>query len=223
MIRDELMTIFIAGHETVALALTWTLYRLSRHQPIRQHVQREVDQVLQGKTPTLADLPKLAYSLQVFKESLRFYPPGHVMIRMAARDTELGGYRVPKGAYVLIDEYAMHHHPNCFSNPQVFDPARFTAENESLLPKYAYFPFGTGPRVCIGQHFALMEAQLVLAILNQCVEFELEQDRSVGLKPELTLHTDGPIPAILQHRNIHLPDASSGKMLTATPYGTARR
>lgn len=164
-------------------------------------MQREVDEVLQGRTPTIADLSKFSYSLQVFKESLRFYPPGHVMIRMAARDTDLGGYRVPKGAYVLIDEYAMHHRPDYFSNPQVFDPARFTAENESLLPKHAYLPFGTGPRVCIGQHFALMEAQLVLAILNQRVEFELEQDQPVKPKAELTLHTEGPMPASVHHRS----------------------
>lgn len=201
MIRDELMTIFIAGHETVAQALTWTLYRLSKHAPIRRHVQRELDEVLQGRTPTLADLPKLSYSLQVFKESLRFYPPGHVMIRMSVRESELGGYKVPNGAYVLIDEYAMHHRPDYFSSPQVFDPARFTAENENLLPKYAYLPFGTGPRVCIGQHFALMEAQLVLAILNQRVEFKLEQDRPVKPKAELTLHTDAAIPAIVRSRS----------------------
>jgi cytochrome P450 len=162
-----------------------------------------VDEVLQGRTPTFAALPKLTYSLQVFKESLRFYPPGHVIIRMAARDTDLSGYEVPKGAYVLIDEYAMHHRPDYFSTPQVYDPARFTVENESLLPKCAYLPFGTGPRVCIGQHFALMEAQLVLAILNQRVEFELEQERSVKPKAELTLHTDGAIPAIVHYHRQH--------------------
>ncbi len=201
LIRDELMTIFIAGHETVAQALTWTLYRISKHAPIRRRVQREVDDVLQDRTPMLADLSKLSYSLQVFKEGLRFYPPGHVMIRMAARDTELGGYKVPGGAYVLIDEYAMHHKPDYFSKPQVFDPARFTAKNENLLPKFAYLPFGTGPRVCIGLHFALMEAQLVLGILNQRVEFELEQDQPVKPKAELTLHTDGAIPAIVRCRN----------------------
>lgn len=123
------------------------------------------------------------------------------MIRMSVRDTELAGYLVPHGAYVLIDEYAMHHRPDYFSDPQTFDPSRFTPENENLLPKFAYLPFGTGPRVCIGQHFALMEAQLVLASLNQRVQFELEQDRSVKPKAELTLHTDGSIPAIVHHRS----------------------
>ena len=201
LIRDELMTIFIAGHETVALALTWTLYRLSKHKPMRTRVQREVDEVLQGRVPTLADLPGLTYSLQVFKEILRFYPPAHVMIRMSVRDTELGGYMVPRGAYVLIDEYAMHHRPDYFNDPQIFDPARFTTENESRLPRFAYLPFGTGPRVCIGQHFALMEAQLALAILNQRVEFRLEQDRPVKPKAELTLHTDGTIPAAVFYRS----------------------
>jgi cytochrome P450 len=200
LIRDELMTIFIAGHETVALALTWTLYRLSKHAPIRRRVQREVDEVLQGRVPTLTDLPALIYSLQVFKESLRFYPPGHVMIRMSTRNTELGGYKVPKRAFVLIDEYAMHHRPDYFKDPHIFDPARFTPENEAELPRFAYLPFGTGPRVCIGQHFALMEAQLVLAILNQRAEFQLEQVRTVRPKAELTLHTDRGIPASVHLR-----------------------
>lgn len=215
LIRDELMTIFIAGHETVALALTWALYRLSRHAPIRERVQREVDEVLQERIPTLADLPHLPYSLQVFKESLRFYPPGHVMVRMAVRDTELGGYKVPRGAYVLIDAYAMHHRPDYFSNPQVFDPARFTPESENMLAKFAYLPFGTGQRVCIGQHFALMEAQLVLAILNQRVELELAQDRPVKPKAELTLHTDGPIAAVVRTRNIRMSSSNFSSLLTA--------
>lgn len=214
-IRDELMTIFIAGHETVALALTWTLYRLSRHEPIGRHVQQEVDEVLRGNTPSLADLPQLAYSLQVFKESLRFYPPGHVMIRMAVQDTTLGGYRVPKGAFVLIDAYAMHHRPDYFTRPHVFDPNRFTPENEGQLPRFAYLPFGTGPRVCIGQHFALMEAQLVLAILVQHVEFHLQLKQPVRPKAELTLRTNGPVPAIVHHRG----DPSSDRL---SPTGRAR-
>lgn len=201
-IRDELMTIFIAGHETVALALTWTLYRLARHAPIRERVQQEADRALAGRTPTLEDLPRLPHALQVFKESLRFYPPGHVLIRMAMRDTTLGGYSIPKGAFVLIDAYAMHHRPDYFPNPQLFSPERFTLENESLLPRYGYLPFGTGPRVCIGQHFALMEAQLVLAVLAQRVELELRSEKTVRPKAELTLRTDGPVLTIVHHRGM---------------------
>jgi cytochrome P450 len=201
LIRDELMTIFIAGHETVALALTWTLYRTARHEQLLRHVQKEVDEALKGQTPTLADLPRLPYAMQVFKESLRFYPPGHVMIRMAVRDTTLGGYRVPNGAFVLIDAYAMHHRPDYFPNPHMFDPARFTPENEAQLPRFAYLPFGTGPRVCIGQHFALMEAQLVLGILIQRVEFKLELSKPIRPKAELTLRTNGPMPATVHRRS----------------------
>lgn len=199
-IRDELMTIFIAGHETVALALTWTLYRMARHRPIGEQVRAEADGVLGGSTPTLASLPPLRYALQVFKESLRFYPPGHVMIRMAVRDTTIGGYRVPEGAIVLLDAYAMHHRPDYFPRPEQFNPQRFTAENESRLPRYAFLPFGTGPRVCIGQHFALMEAQLILATLAQKVQLEMESAQPVKVKAELTLRPSGPVRARVQHR-----------------------
>lgn len=199
-IRDELMTIFIAGHETVALALTWTQYRLARHTPIRERMQQEADQALAGRIPTLEDLPNLPYALQVFKETLRFYPPGHVMIRMAVRDTTLGGYHVPRGAFVLLDAYAMHHRPDYFADPQLYDPQRFTAENEDALPRYAYLPFGTGPRVCIGQHFALMEAQLVLAVLTERVELTLGSDKAVQPRAELTLRTSGPVAAVVHRR-----------------------
>lgn len=200
-VRDEVMTIFIAGHETVALALSWTLYRLACHPGIQRRAQREVDAVLNGHTPRLDDLSHLPFILQVFKESLRFYPPGHVIIRMAVRDTTLGGYRVPSGAIVLLDAYAMHHRPDYFPHPAKFDPERFTPQNENSIPRFAYLPFGTGPRVCIGRHFAVMEANLILSILVQHIHFERAFTYPIKPHAELTLRPGTPITEVIRFRD----------------------
>lgn len=162
-LRDEAMTIFLAGHETTANALTWTFYLLSQHPEIEAKVFEEVDRVLAGRAPTLADLPKLTYLEKVLKEAMRLYPPASGLNREPIEDVELGGYHLPKGAFVVVSMYSLHRTPAYFPEPEKFDPERFSPENEAKIPKYAYLPFGGGPRVCIGNMFAEMEARLILA------------------------------------------------------------
>jgi cytochrome P450 len=167
-LRDEAMTIFLAGHETTANALTWTFYLLSQHPDVEAKVHAELDRVLGGRAPTLADLPQLTYLEQVLKESMRLYPPASGLSREPIEDVTLGEYHLPKGAFVIASMYSLHRNPRYFPEPEQFDPERFSPENEAKLPKYAYLPFGGGPRVCIGNMFAEMEARLVLAtILNR--------------------------------------------------------
>jgi cytochrome P450 len=172
-IRDEALTLFGAGHETTATALTWAWYLLTQHPAVYDKVIQEVDSVLQGRTPTYADLVRLPYTLQVLKETIRLYPPAYAVGRTALHDMEIGGYPIPKGNSLVISIYAIHRRADVFPDPEKFDPERFTPENEKRLPRYAYMPFGAGLRICIGNHFALMEGHLVLATLAQRVRFEL--------------------------------------------------
>ena len=138
-----------------------------------------MDTVLGGRTPTLADLPNLPYALQVFKEAMRLYPPADVVTRTALRDVTVGGYRFRKKADRAVADLAMHRRPDFFPDPERFDPDRFTPEAEKRLPRHAYMPFGAGPRVCIGNHFALMEGQLILAALAQHLRFDLVPGQEV--------------------------------------------
>lgn len=177
---DESLTLFGAGHETTATALAWTWYLLASHPEIYKKVQIEVDTVLQGRTPTYADLVHLPFCLQVFKETMRLYPPAYVTSRVALHDVDIDGYTVRKGKDIaLVSSYAMHRRSDYYPEPETFDPERFTPENEKQLPRYAYMPFGAGPRICIGNHFAMMEGHLLLATLAQRVTFELVPDQRI--------------------------------------------
>jgi cytochrome P450 len=169
----ECMTLFGAGHETTATALSWTWYLLCQHPEIYQKVQLEVDSVLQGRTPTYEDLARLPYCLQVFKEAMRLYPPAYLLSRRALCEVEIDGYHVPKDMVVLYAPYTLHRREEYFPEPEKFDPERFTPEREKQLPRYAYLPFGAGPRICIGMYFAMMEGHLLLATLAQRVNFSL--------------------------------------------------
>ncbi len=162
-LRDEVMTLFFAGHETTANTLTWAWYLLSQHPEARTKLWQEVDSVLEGRAPTLADLSKLPYTDQIIKESLRLYPPAPGMNREPVEDVTIGGYTVPKGVQLSLSIYAMQRSDRYFDHPEDFDPERFSPEREKQIPRYAYLPFGGGPRVCIGNMFAMMEARLVLA------------------------------------------------------------
>lgn len=164
-LRDESLTLFGAGHETTATALTWNWYLLATHPDSYQKVLQEVDTVLQGRTPTYSDLAHLPYSLQVFKEALRMYPPAYAMTRVALHDLEIDGYPVRKRQMVLIPIYAIHRRPDYYPDPEMFRPDRFAPENEKQLPRHAYMPFGAGARICIGNHFAMMEGHLLLVTL----------------------------------------------------------
>ena len=171
-VRDEAMTIVLAGHETTANALAWSFHLLAQHPTARARLEREVDAALGGRSPTLADLPKLPYALQVFKEAMRLYPPAYVFSRRPVRDVTLGGHHVPKGQMVLFNVAGMHRMARYYPEPHRFDPDRFTPAAEKALPRQAFMPFGAGSRVCIGNHFALMEGQLVLAALTQRLRFD---------------------------------------------------
>ena len=187
-LRDEAVTLFAAGHETTSNALTWTWYALSQNPDIEAKLHDEVDRVLAGRAPTLADLDKLPYTLMVLKESMRLYPPAWLLnSRKALEDVVIGGYHIPAGATVFVSPYAMHRNPRYFDDPLRFDPERFTPEREKAISRYAYFPFGGGPRVCIGNSFALMEAHLIIAAVAQRYRLSLMPDQRVDIEPMITM------------------------------------
>jgi len=203
-LRDECLTFFNAGHDTTATALTWSWYLLASHPEVYHMMQQEIDTVLQDRSPTYADLARLPFTLQVFKESMRLYPPAYLVSRTALHDTELCGYPIRKGDAVIAGIYAMHHRPDYFHDPEAFYPERFAPEQEKQLPRSAYIPFGGGPRICIGNHFALMEGQLLLATLAQRVTFELAPNLSLELDPNksLTMRTKNTIKMIVHRRSV---------------------
>jgi cytochrome P450 len=187
-LRDEVATLFAAGHETTSNALSWTWFLLAQHPEVEAKLHAELDEVLAGRQPTLADLPNLPYSLQIIKEAMRLYPPAWILNgRTTLEDVEIGGYIVPKGSTVFVSPYVMHRLPQYFEKPEAFTPERFTPEFEKSLPKFAYMPFGGGTRVCIGNAFAMMEAQLLLASIAQKYRLAIAQREPVRYKAQITL------------------------------------
>jgi cytochrome P450 len=186
-LRDEVTTMFLAGHETTANALAWTFYLLSTHPDIERRVRAELDAVLGGTPPRMSDLPRLPYLLQVIKESMRLYPPAWMIDRRTIADDEILGYRIKKGTLVLVSPYVSHRNPGFWPNPEGFDPDRFTPANEESRPRYAYFPFGGGPRQCIGNAFAMMEAQLIVAAVLQRFRPWLVPGHPVAIETLITL------------------------------------
>ncbi len=182
-VRDELLTLFVAGHETTATGLAWSIYLASRHPKTYAALEAEVDAL--GHEPTLADLPKLGLCLRVFKEALRLYPPVYMFGRDTNRAVSVGGYELPKNTNFLVSPWALHRKASLWPDPLVFDPDRFLPEAEAKRNRYAYLPFGAGPRTCIGNHFAYMEAQLALAVLLRRYRFESLRDDEPF--PEATL------------------------------------
>lgn len=170
-VRDEVLTLFVAGHETTATGLAWTLYAAVRDGTIYARMREEVDAL--GKRPTLDDLPRLGYCLRAFKEALRVYPPVYMFGRDATCDVTVAGFELPRRTNVMICPWAMHHAEHVWPAPERFDPDRFSPEQEASRHRYAYLPFGAGPRICLGNHFAYMEAQLALAVLLSHYDFEL--------------------------------------------------
>jgi len=200
-VRDEAMTIFIAGHETTANALSWTFYLLGRHPAARTRLEGELAATLAGRTPTLADLPRLPYTLQVFKEAMRLYPPAYLTTRRALRDIMIGDVPVKKNEVVMLNIAGLHRRKAHFPEPHRFDPDRFAPEAEKKLPRLAFMPFGAGPRVCIGNHFALMEGHLVLATLAQRLRFDPQPgSRRVDPEPLVTLRPGGGMPMLVTRR-----------------------
>jgi cytochrome P450 len=186
-LRDECVTLLLAGHETTALALSWTLYLLAQNPEVTAQLHAELDAVLAGRLPTLDDVPRLAFTAKVLKESMRLYPPAWGVVRMCPDECTLGDFRIPKRASVIVSQYVMHRDPRFFPEPTRFDPSRWTESFERDLPRFAYFPFGGGPRLCIGASFATMEATLVLAILAQRFRFHVDPTCEVVPQPSITL------------------------------------
>jgi cytochrome P450 len=189
-LRDEILTLIIAGHETVASALTWTWYLLSQHPGVQSQLQEEHTSSLQGRIPTALDLPKLPFTRMVFEEALRLYPPAWIITRKSLNDDRITcGYdfRIPPGALVVISPYLIHRHPDYWENPDQFDPARFSEGSTAARPRHVFIPFGGGPRLCIGEYFATVEAQLVLATVSQHYQLELVPGQQVDPEPLVTL------------------------------------
>jgi cytochrome P450 len=190
-LRDEVITLIGAGTETSALALSWTWYLLAQHPAVAQRVQAEVDAVLGGRPPTLQDLPQLAYCRMVLDEALRLYPPSAVLPRQANSDDVIGGYAVPRDALVLMSQYVTHRHPDFWPEPEQFRPQRFAPQCIATRHRFAYFPFGEGPRVCIGKPFALMEMHLALATIAQAYTLHMVSQRPVVPVLDTTLRPHG--------------------------------
>jgi cytochrome P450 len=200
-VRDEVMIMFLAGHETVATALSWTWFLLGQHPQSEAKFHAELAEVLPGRrSATAEDFPRLAYTRQVVNESLRLYPPLWLISRRAITDCEIGGYNVPAGTIVLMSQWVLHRDPKLFENPSQFLPERWTPQFESSLPKISYFPFGGGVRRCIGDGFALLELVLGLATIGQRWRFRIEDPNRVVPRPALTLRLKNGLPVTLERR-----------------------
>ncbi|GIK64341.1 MAG: cytochrome P450 [Chloroflexota bacterium] len=203
-IRDEMVTLFLAGHETTANALNWAWYLLAQHPDIEAKLHSELDAVLQGNPPTFADLKRLPYTEMVMKEAMRLYPPVWSMSRQVIEAVEIGGYPIAKGSEVNIITYATHHDSRWWSEPECFLPERFSPQQEQQFPKLAYLPFSSGPRVCIGNSFAMVEAQLILATIAQRYRLALTDGYNTQPEALITLRPQHGLPMKVQRRELLL-------------------
>ena len=199
-VRDEIVTMFAVGHETVTVALTWTWYLLSIHPHVQAQLHAELDTVLAGRSPILDDLPNLAFTEKVFREAIRLYPPIWRMGRVAIEPFELAGYEIPVGAMICLPTMIVQHDPRYFEDPDEFKPDRWTPEFQNGLHRFAYFPFGGGPRLCIGEGFAWMEAKLILATLAQQWNVSHDPGHKVGYIPLISLRSRNGMPLFLSRR-----------------------
>lgn len=193
-VRDELITILIAGHETVASALTWSCYLLASNPQAEERLHQELTQVLQGRAPTVEDLPELDFTRRVFDEALRLYPPAWLVTRKAVQKDLINGVEIPAGSIMVVSITNVHKNPEFWENPLMFDPDRFLPENSKQRPKFAYLPFGGGPRLCIGNYFALIEGPLVLASIYQKYGLKLDSDHKVIVDALVTLRPQNGLP-----------------------------
>ena len=199
-LRDELVTMFLAGHETTAIALSWSIALISLHPTVRRNLQAEIDRVLTGRIPDASDYNKLLFTNAVVSEAMRLYPPLPITIRQAREDDLLDGYLIKAGSGVFINIYSAHHNPDVWENPEGFDPERFLPERINEVPRFAYLPFGGGPRQCIGNNFALMEAVLALSMITQ--RFDLNLVPGTDLEPYMpgTLRPKGGVRVFIKRR-----------------------
>ncbi len=204
-LRDEALTLFLAGHETTASTLSWTWMLLAQNPQVEQKLHSELATVLKGRTPTLDDLPNLPYTNHVITESMRLYPPAWAMARLAVEDHSLGGYPVPKGTGISAITWVVHRDPRWYENPEQFLPERWQGDLLKKIPRFAYFPFGYGPRQCIGNSFALLEAQLVLATIAQHVRFTLIPGHPIVPLASITLRPRHGLQVQLESRTCSSP------------------
>ncbi|MFL6229677.1 MAG: cytochrome P450 [Pyrinomonadaceae bacterium] len=202
-IRDEVMTLILAGHETTANALSWTWYLLAQNPEVEARLHAELDEVLDRgqRLPAVTDLARLRYTEQVFAESMRLYPPAWVVGRLAIKDCEIGGYVIPMGALVLVSQYVTHRDARFFPHPDSFEPARWTVETKESRPAYSYFPFGGGARRCAGEGFAWMEGVLLVATIASRWRMRLNPARRVETYPRITLRPKNGIHVTLERRD----------------------
>ena len=199
-VRDEAMTLFIAGHETTSMALTWTWYLLSQNPEVEKRLHEEADGVLGARRPTIADVPRLKYTEMVLAESMRLFPPAWVIGRRNLEEYKMGEFTIPADSLILMSQWVMHRDQRYFSKPTVFDPQRWTDDAKQTRPKFCYFPFGGGPRVCIGESFAWTEGVLLLATITQRWRLRLASDHSVRPYPLVTLRPRNGVKMVVEQR-----------------------
>lgn len=200
LLRDEIMTLLLAGHDTSAHALAWTWYLLTQHPEIQERLHAELDQTLAGRTPAVEDLPQLHYTRMVQEEAIRLYPPAWLVMRRAIGDDEIGGHPIPANAYILWSTYFSHRHPDFWEKPEHFYPEHFSEELSAKRPRHAYMPFSSGPRMCIGNSFATTEMQLVLATIAQQYRVSLAPGYRVEPEPLMTLRPKNGVLVSIEHR-----------------------
>lgn len=199
-IRDEALTIFIAGHETTANLLSWSWYLLSQHPEAEKRFHDELDHVLRGNKPAPEDAKRLPYTDAVIHEALRLYPPAWIIGRRALVDVDLGGYHIPAGTLIMMSQWVMHRDARYYPEPERFRPERWLDSKNENIPKFAFFPFGGGPRQCIGDQFAWMEAALVLAETGRKWRLELAETQPVVIQPQITLRPRGGLKMTVHKR-----------------------
>jgi cytochrome P450 len=199
-VRDQILTFFLAGHETVASALMWTWYLLAANPDVTEKLHSELNKVLNGRLPEVSDLESLSYAKMVFAESMRIYPPVWIIGRRALRDVNVDGHIIPKGSYVHVSQFLMHRDPRYFPEPERFDPERWTSEATAARPRFSYFPFGGGGLQCIGEGFAWTQALLVIATLASRWRMQLVPGHRIELEPQVTLRSRYGMPMTLERR-----------------------
>jgi cytochrome P450 len=208
-VRDEVITIFMAGHETTAVTMTWVWYLLSQHPVEEAKLHEELDTVLGGRMPTVDDLPNLPYTRMIIEEAMRVYPPAPgLSLRQAKEADELCGFKVTPGLQIIVSPWILHRHRRLWNDPERFDPTRFSKELSEKRPRFAYLPFGGGPRVCIGATLAMTEATLILAVLAQRFRLRLKEPQEIKLKARITLRPKNGMLTILERRR---PAAQPGR------------
>lgn len=201
-VRDEANTLFIAGHETTATSLSWSFYLLGRHPAVREAVQREVDALPPGPVTFAGAASSLPLTTRVFKEAMRLYPPVPIYARRLLVDAEIRGVAMPRGTLVIVTPYPLHRLPDVYPEPERFDPDRFLPEREAARPKSSYVPFGAGPRVCLGLHFAMLEGPIVMATIMRLARIETDPDRVIEPKLSATVRPGGGVPARVYRRAV---------------------